>query len=70
MRLLTNIFTAVFRLVRYNLKIIFANKFIYFLAAGLGIFIFVTIVNLLDADAQPTEATVYWLLFLPGILLM
>ena len=70
MRLFINIFTAAYRLVRYNLKIIFANKFIYFLAAGLGIFLFVTIINLLDADAQPTEATVYWLLFLPGILLI
>ena len=70
MRLLYNIITAVYRLVRYNLKIIFANKFIYFLMTGLFIFLFITVVNLLDADSHPTEASIYWLLFVPGILLI
>lgn len=62
--------SAIFSLVKYNLKIIFANKFVYFLIAALAIFVFVTVINLLDADAQPNEATVYWLLFVPGILLV
>jgi len=57
------------RLIRYNLKIIFANKFIYFLIAALAIFLLVTVLNLLDTDAHPTEGTVYYLLLVPGILL-
>ncbi len=67
---LKNIATVVYRMFRYNLKIIFANKFIYFLAAALCIFIFVSVLNLLDANSNPTEGTVYWLLLVPGILLI
>ena len=70
MKSLNNFFTALIKLIRYNLKIIFANKFIYFLFAALFIFILVTVLNLVNADAQPTEATVYWLLLVPGILLV
>ena len=65
-----NILIASFRLVQYNLKIIFANKFIYFLIAALFIFLLVTVLNILNANAHPTEATVFWLLLLPGILLI
>ena len=65
-----NILIASFRLVQYNLKIIFANKFIYFLTAALFIFLLVTVLNVLNANAHPTEATVFWLLLLPGILLI
>ena len=65
-----NILIASFRLVQYNLKIIFANKFIYFLIAALFIFLLVTVLNILNANAHPTEATVFWLLLVPGILLI
>lgn len=67
---LKNAVIVVHRMIRYNLKIIFANKFIYFLIAALGIFIFVTVINVLNADSNPTEETVYWLLLVPGILLI
>ena len=58
------------QLVSYNLKIIFANKFFYFLLASLGIFFLVTIINLFDADWYPDESTVYYLLLFPGLLLV
>ena len=67
---LKNICTVMYRTVLYNLKIIFANKFIFFLGAALAIFIFVTLINLFNADSNPTEGTVYWLLLVPGILLI
>lgn len=67
---LKNILKIVAGLTRYNLKIIFANKFIYFLLAAVIIFLFVTTINLLDSDANPTEGTVYYLLLVPGILLV
>ncbi|MCU0643358.1 MAG: hypothetical protein MUC94_03780 [bacterium] len=58
------------RLFRYNLKIIFANKFIYFLLAATIIFLLVTTIILLDSDANPTEGTVYYVLLFPGTLLI
>ncbi|MBT4483670.1 MAG: hypothetical protein HOC71_08335 [Candidatus Latescibacteria bacterium] len=59
-----------YRTILYNLKIIFANKFIFFLGAALAIFIFVTLINLFNAESNPTEGTIYWLLLVPGILLI
>ena len=60
--------TVAYRIVRYNFKIIFAGKFIYFLGAAFFIFITVTVMNLLNANANPTEQMVYNLLLVPGIL--
>jgi len=54
----------------YNLKIIFANKFIYFLIAAVALFLLVIVISLFDAGSNPTEATVYAWLLLPGILLV
>ena len=65
-----NAMTVIYRTIRYNLKIIFANKFIYFLGAALAIFLLVSVINLLDVDSNPNEGTVYWLLLVPGILLI
>ena len=65
-----NILTLLKSLVRYNLKIVFANKFIYFLLAAVFIFLFVTTINLFDSDSNPTEVTVYYLLLVPGLLLV
>ena len=67
---LKTILNIVTRLFRYNLKIIFANKFIYFLLAAIIIFLLVTGIILLDSDANPTEGTVYYLLLFPGTLLI
>jgi len=69
-RLRKNIASVVTGLVRYNLKIIFAGKFIYFLIAALAIFLFVTGSSLFSADSLPSEAMVYKLLLVPGLLLI
>jgi hypothetical protein len=69
-RLAINTTAAATGLVRYNLKIIFANRFIFFLAAALGIFILVTALNILNPDASTNEGTIYWLLLVPGVLLV
>ncbi len=66
----TNILQVTFKLFRYNVKVIFANKFPYFLTAAVVIFLGVTLMNLLSANADPSEATGYWLLLVPGILLV
>lgn len=65
-----NIYYIVTGLFRYNLKIIFANKFLYFLFSAIMIFVFVTAMNLINSNTAPTEATGYWLILIPGILLV
>jgi hypothetical protein len=57
-------------MVGYNLKIIFANKFVYFVGAALIIFLLVTIGNLMDPEATMNEADMYSLLLVPGMLIV
>ncbi len=65
---LKNTVDVLIRLARYNLSIIFANKFIYFLLAAVIFFLLVTTISLLSSDSNPTEGSVYYLLLFPGIL--
>jgi len=65
-----NYYSLINQLVRYNLKIIFLNKFVYFLLSSLLIFLLIAVISLLDADAYPTEASVYSILIFPGLLLI
>lgn len=58
-----------FRMVRYNLKIIFANKFIWFLMAAFAFFLFFAIQSVLERSTI-TEGSIYGLLIFPGILLI
>lgn len=58
------------KLIRYNMKIIFANKFKYFLTAAVIFFLLVTVPDMFDPDENPTEGTVYNLLLFPGLLLV
>lgn len=57
-------------IVRYNLKIIFANKFIYFMLAGVAFYLLISLVLLFDAEAFPEAEEVYFALLMPGILLI
>jgi len=66
---LMNILDVAAKLVRYNLKIVFANKFIYFLLAAVAFFIFVAIVSVFS-NSNITEGSIYDILFFPGILLI
>lgn len=63
-----NLFILI-KMIRYNLRIIFANRFIWFLVAALGFFLFFAIQVVLDGDTM-SEETVYNLLIFPGILLI
>lgn len=56
-------------LVRYNVKIIFANKFIYFLLAAFLFLVLVVGITIAN-DATMSSAMVYGFLILPGMLLM
>ena len=60
----------VLKFSRYNLKIVFANKFIYFLLAAFIFFLGVTAIILFSGDSDPGPEDVYNLLLFPGILLI
>lgn len=57
------------KLVQYNIKIIFGNKFLYFLLSALVFFVITVVVQLLG-DNEITQATAYSMLMLPSILLV
>ena len=57
------------KMIRYNLKIIFANRFIWFLVASLGFFLFFAIQVVLNNESMG-EDVVYGLLIFPGVLLI
>ena len=58
------------KIFQYNVKIVFANKFIFFLLAAVLFFLVITIVNLLDAESSINEGDIYYLLLFPGILII
>lgn len=64
-----NSFTNSVRMIRYNLKIIFAGRFIWFLLAAFAFFLFFAIQTVWNGQAL-TDGTVYNLLIFPGILLI
>ena len=57
------------KLVQYNIKIIFGNKFLYFMLSALAFYVITVIVKLLGDD-EITQATAYSMLMLPSILLV
>lgn len=67
---LQNLLALFWLSIRYNLKILFANKFLYFLLAAVAIFLLVTVINILDANANPSPSGIYYLLLVPGLLLI
>ncbi|MBD3290751.1 hypothetical protein GF337_18235 [candidate division KSB1 bacterium] len=61
---------TIVQFIRYNLKVIFSNKFIYFLLSAIAIFLLITVVNLLDTESAFDTGSVYNLLLVPGVLLI
>jgi hypothetical protein len=56
-------------LARYNMKIVFGGKFVYFILAALGFFLLLGTILALD-DSYMQMSDVYGLLIFPGILLV
>ncbi|RKD92810.1 hypothetical protein BC643_3187 [Mangrovibacterium diazotrophicum] len=56
-------------MIRYNFRIIFAGKFIWFLLAALAFYVFIAIVNVINGEV-PDEEFVYGILLFPAILLI
>ena len=58
-----------YKLIVYNVKVIFGNKFIYFVAAAFLFFAFIILITILD-DEEFDEAVIYGFLVFPGLLLI
>ena len=56
-------------MINYNLKIIFANKFVYFMIAAVAFYLLVTGI-MLFADGIPMEKDIYNSLIFPGLLII
>ncbi len=57
------------KLFKYNQKIIFANKFIYFLISAIAYFLIVSIVSLFQDDTFD-KSVLFSILLIPGLLLV
>jgi len=58
-----------YKLMTYNTKVIFGNKFIYFVLAAFLFFAFIILITILD-DPDFNEAVIYGFLVFPGVLLI
>lgn len=58
-----------FRFIKYNLKIVFGNKFVYFLGAALIFYLLITSISLFGADSVSMQG-VYFQLMFPAFLLI
>jgi hypothetical protein len=56
-------------LIRYNLKIVFMNRFIWFLAASLLFYLFIIFMRIRSGNS-PDEAFIYNTLIFPGVLFL
>lgn len=66
---LKNTLQVIYRIMKYNLRIIFGNRFIWFLMASFAFFAFFAVNTVLN-DRPIGEGTIYNLLLFPGILLI
>ena len=66
---ISNRLIILIKMIRYNLRIIFADRFIWFMLAALAFFLFFAIQVVLDRTPLD-EGVVYNLLIFPGVLLM
>ncbi len=65
-----NMIDSATKISSYNLKIVFANKFIYFLLAAFIFFLAAGAISFFSSDSNPGVHDVYYILMFPGILLV
>ena len=64
-----NVWTLFRKLVKYNMKVIFGNRFIWFVLAAIAFYFFIAITNIYDGN-QIDEGFIYGLQIMPGLLLI
>ncbi|MBA4408339.1 MAG: hypothetical protein Q8S54_14135 [Bacteroidota bacterium] len=64
-----NLWTLFLKMVKYNMKVIFGNRFIWFVLAAIAFYFFIAITNIYDNN-QIDDGFIYGLQIMPGILLI
>jgi len=64
-----NLWTLFLKLVKYNMKVIFGNRFVWFVLAAIAFYFFIAVTNIYDGN-QPDEGFIYDLQIMPGLLLI
>jgi hypothetical protein len=64
-----NLWTLSLKMVKYNMKVIFGNRFIWFLLAAIAFYFFIAVTSIYDNE-QINDEFVYGLQIMPGILLI
>ena len=62
-------FTGLYNFVKYNVKIVFGNKFPYFILAAIGFYLLIVAIYVLS-DEEITEASGFTMLLVPSLLLI
>lgn len=66
---IANIWILFRKMVKYNMKVIFGNRFIWFVLAALAFYFFIAITSIYDNNAMD-DGFIYGLQIMPGILLI
>ena len=64
-----NVWTLFRKMVKYNMKVIFGNRFIWFVLAAIAFYFFIAITSIYDGN-QLDEGFIYGLQITPGLLLI
>jgi len=64
-----NVWTLFRKMVKYNMKVIFGNRFIWFVLAAIAFYFFIAITNIYD-NGTLDEGFIFDLQIMPGILLI
>lgn len=64
-----NFATLFRRMVKYNMKVIFGNRFVWFVLAAIAFYFFIAVTNIYDGE-HIDEGFIYGLQIMPGILLI
>jgi len=70
MNKLKNTIHLLYKLANYNMKIIFANRFLIFLIVAVAIFLLFAVSNILDPQETSEITDVYYILLFIGIILI
>jgi len=66
---ITNAWTLFRKMVKYNMKVIFGNRFVWFVLAAIAFYFFIAVTSIYDNN-QIDEGFIYGLQIIPGILLI
>ncbi len=64
-----NIWTLFRKMVKYNMKVIFGNRFVWFVLAAIAFYFFIAVTSIYDNEILD-EGFIYGLQIMPGILLI